>query len=226
MGFPVWSRHVSCQGTVKASPGSVNVPVVFGATVIEPGDVVCADDDGVVVVGRAEAEWALERSGQRIANEEATRERLRPASWASTSTGSARRSSNSGSSTSSRPRTSRTAMGAPALSVAVFGLGEAGGALAADLAAAGAVVTGYDPADVPRRAGVRRADDPVDAVAGADLVLARHLRRRCDDRAHPGDRRHPSRPRCMPIWRPRRRTASGSSTPRRSSTVWHSSTWR
>jgi 4-hydroxy-4-methyl-2-oxoglutarate aldolase len=76
LGFPVWSRHVSCQGTVKASPGAVNVPVVFGAAVVVPGDVVCADDDGVVVVGRAEAEWALERSGQRIANEEATRRRL------------------------------------------------------------------------------------------------------------------------------------------------------
>lgn len=76
MGFPVWTRHISCQGTVKATPGSVNVPITIGGIVIEPGDVVCADDDGVVVVPRAEAEWALERAEARIANEAATRTRL------------------------------------------------------------------------------------------------------------------------------------------------------
>jgi 4-hydroxy-4-methyl-2-oxoglutarate aldolase len=76
MGFPVWSRWVSCQGTVKATPGSVNVPVGIGGTVIEPGDVVCADDDGVVVVARAEAAWALEQAEARIAKEAATRARL------------------------------------------------------------------------------------------------------------------------------------------------------
>jgi 4-hydroxy-4-methyl-2-oxoglutarate aldolase len=76
MGFPVWSRHVSCQGTVKSTPGSVNVPVVLGGLVVNPGDVVCADDDGVVVVPRAEAEWALEQSTSRLAKEAATRERL------------------------------------------------------------------------------------------------------------------------------------------------------
>lgn len=76
MGFAVWSQHVSCQGTVKASPGSVNVPVVLGDVVVTPGDVVCADDDGVVVVPRAEAPWALERAQERVAKEEATRARL------------------------------------------------------------------------------------------------------------------------------------------------------
>ncbi|MDH3754524.1 MAG: 4-carboxy-4-hydroxy-2-oxoadipate aldolase/oxaloacetate decarboxylase [Acidimicrobiia bacterium] len=76
MGFPVWSRHVSCQGTVKASPGSVNVPVVLGGQRVDPGDVVCADDDGVVVVARGEAAWALERSNERLANEETSRARL------------------------------------------------------------------------------------------------------------------------------------------------------
>lgn len=76
MGFPVWSRYVSCQGTVKATPGSVNVPVVLGGVTINPGDVVCADDDGVVVVGRDEADWGLEMSNQRLAKEEATRRRL------------------------------------------------------------------------------------------------------------------------------------------------------
>ena len=76
MGFPAWSRHVSCQGTVKATPGSVNVPVVLGGQVVSPGDVVCADDDGVVVVARPEAEWALEMCRQRLAKEEEARARL------------------------------------------------------------------------------------------------------------------------------------------------------
>jgi len=74
--FPVWARHVSCEGTVKASPGSVNVPVVLGGTVVAPGDVVCADDDGVVVVGRDEAAEAVEKARQREAREDATRARL------------------------------------------------------------------------------------------------------------------------------------------------------
>src|SRR5262245_27559347 len=76
MGFPVWSRHVSCQGTVKSTAGSVNVPVVLGGLVVNPGDVMCADDDGVVVVPRADAKWALEQSEARIAKEEQTRARL------------------------------------------------------------------------------------------------------------------------------------------------------
>ena len=76
MGFPVWSQHVSCQGTVKNTPGSVNVPVVLGGVTVQPGDVVCADDDGVVVVERAQAAWALEQSNSRLAKEAATRSRL------------------------------------------------------------------------------------------------------------------------------------------------------
>jgi 4-hydroxy-4-methyl-2-oxoglutarate aldolase len=76
LGFAVWSQHVSCQGTVKASAGSVNVPVVLGGLVVRPGDVVCADDDGVVVVPRDEATWALDRSRERVAKEDATRARL------------------------------------------------------------------------------------------------------------------------------------------------------
>jgi 4-hydroxy-4-methyl-2-oxoglutarate aldolase len=76
LGFAVWSQHVSCQGTVKASPGSVNVPVVLGSVVVNPGDVVCADDDGVVVVARDEAAWALDRSRERVAKEDGTRARL------------------------------------------------------------------------------------------------------------------------------------------------------
>jgi 4-hydroxy-4-methyl-2-oxoglutarate aldolase len=76
MGFAVWSQHVSCEGTVKATAGSVNVPVVLGAQIVHPGDVVCADDDGVVVVPRSEATATLEQARQRVAREEATRSRL------------------------------------------------------------------------------------------------------------------------------------------------------
>ena len=76
MGFPVWSQHVSCQGTVKNTPGSVNVPVVLGGVTVQPGDVVCADDDGVVVVERSEAAWALEQSRERLGKEAAMRTRL------------------------------------------------------------------------------------------------------------------------------------------------------
>jgi 4-hydroxy-4-methyl-2-oxoglutarate aldolase len=76
MGFPVWTQHVSCQGTVKATPGSVNVPVGLGGIIVMPGDVICADDDGVVVVGRDEASWALDRSNERLAKEAATRAQL------------------------------------------------------------------------------------------------------------------------------------------------------
>ncbi len=76
MGFPVWSQYVSCQGTVKSTPGSVNVPIVLGGITVHPGDVMCCDDDGVVVVAREQAQWALEMSRQRLAKEAGTRSRL------------------------------------------------------------------------------------------------------------------------------------------------------
>jgi 4-hydroxy-4-methyl-2-oxoglutarate aldolase len=76
MRFAVWARHVSCEGTVKASPGSVNVPVVLGGVLVSPGDVVCADDDGVVVVPGGEAEAALDQARRRVTREDATRARL------------------------------------------------------------------------------------------------------------------------------------------------------
>ena len=76
MKFPVWSRAVSSQGTVKASLGSVNIPVVCAGALISPGDVVVGDDDGVVVVKREEASAVLKAAEQRIAKENVTRERL------------------------------------------------------------------------------------------------------------------------------------------------------
>jgi 4-hydroxy-4-methyl-2-oxoglutarate aldolase len=76
MGFPVWSRAVSAKGTVKATPGSVNVPIVCAGCAVEPGDVVVADDDGVCIVPRITAQETLAASRKRADSEEATRQRL------------------------------------------------------------------------------------------------------------------------------------------------------
>ena len=76
MGFSVWTRHVSCEGTVKNTPGSVNVPISIHGVIVEPGDVVCADDDGVVAVPSSEAAWALGQSNARLAKEKEARARL------------------------------------------------------------------------------------------------------------------------------------------------------
>jgi len=77
MGFPVWAKAISAQGTVKVTPGSANVPVVCAGAIVRPGDVIVADVDGVVVVASQQAAEIARLGAERVAKEQKTRERLR-----------------------------------------------------------------------------------------------------------------------------------------------------
>jgi 4-hydroxy-4-methyl-2-oxoglutarate aldolase len=76
MGFGVWSAAVSAQGTVKETPGAVNVPVSAGGQIVRPGDAIIADDDGVVCVPRGEVGQVLAAAQARVAKEEQSRQAL------------------------------------------------------------------------------------------------------------------------------------------------------
>jgi 4-hydroxy-4-methyl-2-oxoglutarate aldolase len=77
MGFPVWSRHINAQGTVKGAVGSVNIPISIAGQIVHPGDLIVADDDGVVVVARKDAAFVAINSAEREAREEVKRAQLR-----------------------------------------------------------------------------------------------------------------------------------------------------
>lgn len=76
LGFPIWTKSVLSQGTTKSRGGWVNAPTVCGGASVEPGDLIMADDDGVVVVKKEDFQFSLEASQKRLQKEEGTKEKI------------------------------------------------------------------------------------------------------------------------------------------------------
>ena len=154
LGLPIWTRFVRAQGATKGDVGKLDVPVVVGGVEIRPGDLVVMDCDGAVVVPADRVEEMLP-----AARERADR---RPRFGSATGTATSR--------TTCRAcaRSSKADRGL--MEVAVLGLGEAGGRIAADLAAAGCAVRGWDPS-LGRPASPVAADG-ASAVRDAEVVLS------------------------------------------------------
>ena len=151
LGLPIWTRFVRAQGATKGEVGKLDVPVVVGGVEIRPGDLVVMDCDGAVVVPTDRVDEMLPAARERAERETAVRQRYRDGDLSYDLQG-------------------LRALVEGLMEVAVLGLGEAGGRIAADLVAAGCAVRGWDP--VARPAGIDTAPDASSAVRGAEVVLS------------------------------------------------------
>ena len=151
IGLPIWARFVRAQGATKGEVGKLDVPVVVGGAEIRPGDLVVMDCDGAMALPSERVDEVLPLALERGRRERALRQRYAAGELSYDVNG-------------------LREIVEGLMEVAVLGLGEAGGRIAADLVAAGCTVRGWDPARRPD--GIANAASDLEAVAGADVVLS------------------------------------------------------